>query len=242
MTNEKNEEKLPRDHTGRRGLLRMALRDERLGAHESDPVGFQRAALRVTIALGYCRLFGVPCGRSGSTLPEPMARAAAQELERQLKFWTRPVPSWETFDPEPLPDREAELERWDLPVTGIMEEWVRCCCWEEADDMAGGWLRRRTDVLAAQIALAEAEKAIRSPDGAKAGPLTIAIQATESHVKTFDEQLQSVAVMQVLGTMTESNFIRNMRRQLVPPYNNPLPWWLDPATLPQTSLELPDEH
>jgi hypothetical protein len=207
---------LPIDPTGRRALLAAARADPRLKAGDADPGGFARAAYRWAVALGYCRLFDVPCGRYNGPPPGPAALAAVRALT-------------------------DELERWARDAAGLVDEWLDAPGPDDADAVAERWVTRRTDALAAQVALAEAERAVRADDPAAGEELSAAIDAAEAGpLRRLDELLELPRHKEILGTVIDVPPASNLRALLAGPYRERPPWWLDPAALP-TGGEWPGE-
>lgn len=192
-----------RDPLGLRLKLEFALRQPELGVFDSaGEVGeaARKAAYRVAIALGDCRLFDIDAGTHDGTLSPAMASAAAQESQRLLAEW-RTVAGrlGETFD---LADEPIEAE-------GL-------CC-----DM----LACRMQAWAVFEALRESFLAAAHDRDACAAEVTRQVGAVSDAIEAFDAAL--LREESLLSVATGTELLNNWRARLAEKYKADLPWWLD---------------
>jgi len=196
--------------------LRDALASPHLAEFDTIPTEqAKRAALKVAICLGYCRLFGLDPGEDDGVLPVPEAAGAAEALQGLV------VETMEMAKEYP--------ERWD-----------HAQCGQEELDLTTDLLQARMDIHAAQIAIAEANLEAMVFDDPGADRLDSAWKRCEDSMIKLDELLQSPEVVELLSTITASHLLDNWRALLVEPYSLALPWWLD-GTLEQTAARVEAE-
>jgi len=194
-----NDELLPfaDDPYGYRDDLRDALTDPDLKALGPDG---ERAAYRVALALGRCRLFGVAPGDDlNGVMPAPMATAAASDLTRLLLAWAAKA------------GRLGEL--WDATDDPA-----------EADNLCAGLLGARMSAWAVGFALDEAYADCLEGDPARSA-LAAAIDRMQNALDPFDEELERHS--DVLATVTGTRLLDGWRAFLAPAFREDLPWWLD---------------
>jgi hypothetical protein len=205
------------DPRGCREDLRDALADPDLGKvgadGQADPDG-ARAAYRLALSLGYCRLFGVePGDELDGVLPLPLALAAVAELTRLLQ------------------DRSAQ-------AATLAERWDRTVDPAEADDLCAGLLNLRMEAWAAGITLDEA-LLDGAQEGDPRGPVLAAgIDRFHDALDRFDAALEEQ--FEVLATIAHTHLLENWRVLLAPVYREALPWWLD-GRLEAVARRLRDE-
>jgi hypothetical protein len=184
--------------------LRDAATDPDLDRVEADgqagPDG-ARAAYRLALTLGRCRLFGVAPGEElDGVLPPHLGLAAANELARILRGRAGDA---------------AQLgERWDRAVDPA-----------EADNLCAGLLGTRMEAWAVGIALDEAQLDCAEEGDTRAGALAAAIDRVQDALDRFDADLEAQA--EVLATITATRLLDNWRAMLAAPHKDNLPWWLD---------------
>jgi hypothetical protein len=189
---------IPDDPLGCRDDLRDALADPDVRA--GGPAG-ENAAYRLAVALGRCRLFGVPPGEDlDGVLPPPLAVAAAAEMTRLLT------------------DAAAEAER-------LGERWEAVRDPAEADDLCAGLLGARMDTWAASLALDEAYHDSTAEGSPEAPDVGAALDRVYTALDQFDRALERQT--DVLATITGTRLLENWRALLAPPFAEDLPWWLD---------------
>lgn len=184
--------------------LDRALRDPGLTAFADDthsvPTGESTsAALRLAIALGRCRLYGVETPLDG-TLPANVAQAAAKELAQVVAEWQ---------------DSATSLEHRFYAVDPI-----------ESETMACDLVEQRSLIWAAMEAI---EEAIDAADeaGSNVDELDLAADRATEEIAKHDEVLQTPEVMQILATVAGTSLLESTRENLDPQYQEMLPWWLD---------------
>jgi hypothetical protein len=189
---------IPDDPLGCRDDLRDALADPDVRASGSDG---QRAAYRLAVALGRCRLFDVAPGDDlDGVPPPPLAVAAATELARLLEIWA------------------TEAERMD-------ERWDAARDPAEADELCAGLLGARMDAWAACLVLDEAYHDCAAEGSPQLGDVGAALDRTHAALDRFDEALERQT--DVLATITGTRLLDNWRALLAPAFAEDLPWWLD---------------
>ena len=205
-----------RDLFGYVEKLREALATPHLAEFDAVPSDeAKRAALRVAICLGYCRLFGLDPGEDDGVLPIPEALGAAEALQGLIT--------------ETVEMTKEYPQRWD-----------HAQCGQEELDLTTDLLQARMDIHAAQIAIAEANLEAMVFDEPGADQLDSAWKRCEDSIIKLDELLQSPEVVELLSTITASHLLDNWRALLVEPYSLALPWWLD-GTLEQTAARVEAE-
>lgn len=192
------------DPRGCREDLRDALTDPDLakvgGDGQTAPDG-ARAAYRLALSLGRCRLFGVePGDELDGILPVYLALAAVAELTRLLQG-------------------RAEY------AASLAERWDRAVDPAEADNWCAGLLGIRMEAWAAGIALDEALLDGEQEGGSLASVLAEAIDRFHDALDLFDAKLQEQVA--ILATITHTHLLDNWRALLAPVYQEDLPWWLD---------------
>ncbi len=192
------------DPLGYRDDLRDALTDpdlDKVGTDGGAELDAARAAYRLAVALGHCRLFGVDAGEErDGVLPPHLALAAASELARVLRTWA---------------ELAADLgTRWDTAVDPA-----------EADNLCAGLLGARMEAWATGLALDEAQQDCAEEGDARAAALAGAIDRVQDALDSFDTALEAQA--EVLATVTGTRLLDNWRALLAAPYKEDLPWWLD---------------
>ncbi len=184
--------------------LRDALTDpdlEKVGNDGQTGPDGARAAYRLALTLGRCRLFGVDPGEEfDGVLPSRLALAAASELTRLLLSQS---------------DEAANLgERWDRAVDP-----------SEADNLCAGLLSTRMEAWAVGLALDEAQEDCEEEERSHASALADAIDRVQDALDRFDVPLE--AQTEVLATIANTRLLDNWRALLAAPYKDDLPWWLD---------------
>ncbi len=161
-----------------------------------------RAACRLAVALGYCRLFGIrPPEDLDGTLPSTEATAAAGEICRQIE--------------QSIDDARKLGSRWDAadPL--------------EAESLCADLLEGRMDAWAGVVAIGEAYHAClvdREPEHEVLGE---AFRRLVADIQAFDAVLQEEETLAILSTLVGTQLLNNWQALLVEPYVLSLPWWLD---------------
>ena len=196
----------PTDPIGRLTELRNAMSDSLLDGvgptGDAEPMSAQ-AAYRVAVALGYCRLYGLDVGELDGTLPGYLALAATCRLVQLLPEWVRAAQrlgtSWD--------------ERSDA---------------DEADDLVAGFVEGRTNVLAAELALNEAQTVLTEDADPLAATVATELRRAESMIYEFNSALERHT--DILATLVETPWWFGLRAALAGDYREPFPWWLgDPV-------------
>ena len=176
----------------------------------------KRAALRVAIALGYCRLFGFNPPEADGVMPIPMAIGAAEAM----------VPF---------------LDRCIANVIAYPEEWDDSLG-EEAEDLTIGILEQRMDAWAANTAIAEAalDGMVAEVEDPRLPELLAAQKRYEKRLHELDAWMCCQEVLELLSTATDLYTLDNWRAMLVEPYSLHLPYWLD-GTLEEIAKQIQEE-
>lgn len=197
--------------------MRNALADPALdvctGPNASSDSQARRAAYRLAVALGKCRLFGVELGEEDGSLPAPVAMAAALECTEHLK-------------------------RWVAAARSLSDQWEKTHDETEADELCFHLLETRMECWAVFLALDEAYQASverRLPERIwLAQPLGLIQEGTDF----FDIELHKN--LDLLSTVAHANLLPNWRRLLAAPYRLAIPWWLD-GTLENAAASVLEE-
>lgn len=209
-------DKNARDLFGYVEKLREALANPHLAEFDAVPLDeAKKAALKVAICLGYCRLFGLDPGEDDGILPVPEALGAVEALQIVVQ-------------------QTMEM------VSEYPRLWDSSTCEQEAIDLTTDLLQSRMDIHAAQIAIAEANLEAHVFEEPGADQLDSAWKRCEDYIVQLDELLQSSEVVELLSTITATHLLDNWRALLVEPYSLALPWWLD-GTLEQTAARVEAE-
>lgn len=159
-----------------------------------------KAAFRLAVAIGYCRLYGVELGELDGDLPAQIAAAAAREFEVQLGRWTA---------------KAQRLGReWDNTEDSIEGEFLLC-----------DFVFARMDFWAALVALEEAYMSCLETCEPGSIRLYEASPEIVSKLERFDLALQGE--QDLLCLVADSELLDNLRGLLAEPYRSVLPWWLD---------------
>jgi hypothetical protein len=192
------------DPLGCRDDLRDAWTDPDLGKVDSTGQADRdgaRAAYRLALCLGRCRLFGVEPGDDlRDVLPLNAALAAAADLTGLLENRARKAAS-------------------------LGEEWEQAVDPAEADNLCAGLLNVCMEAWAIGIALDRAVLEGEQQGDARARTLAEAIDRCHEALDRFDEALEGQ--LEVLATIAHTHLLENWRALLAPAYRENLPWWLD---------------
>ena len=140
-----------------------------------------RAAYRLALALGNCRLFGVSIDEELNEPCRPISLAASRELTRLLKVFSA--------------EAEQLGRRWDAAVDPA-----------EADNWCSSLLDMRMDAWAAGIALAESYQACRDDQHLQTAGLHQAIDQMQLELNHLDEQLLEEA--EILATIISTRLLK----------------------------------
>ena len=199
-------DEVPQDLLGYRADLLAALNDPRcqqLVAPPPSPAA--ETAYAAALALGRCRLFGVPPGDDlDGVLPADWAIAAAQRAS--------------------LVCRQSTESAKTLP-----RRWDRLSDPAEQDNECARSLSLRMDLWAVEIALEESYADCLAE--AAAGPVVDALRQGIDELQgvrdDVDDVLQTPEQMQILSTLVGTKALANWRALLAKPHRRVLPWWLD---------------
>jgi hypothetical protein len=193
-----------------------ALHSPELEQFDTTPTpAADKAAARLAIALGYCRIFGIDAGEYDGTLPVPEALGAIRGLRERMKLLKEDIKT--------LP------ERWDSAADSI-----------EAQSYCADILEERMNYYAAQVVLGEALLSAVFDDDINAEQLDKELAVFMSEVADIDELFTKKEILFFLSTLVGTALINNWRNHLVAPYNEYLPYWLD-GTLEEVAKILEEE-
>lgn len=185
--------------------LQEALDDPALEAFSQQaplPPEGRRAAYRLAVAIGHCRLFGLePPEDQDGTLPAAEAIVAAEQLCEFLAAWTE--------------DARQLGARWDEEEPEVGE----ALCAEALEGRMEAW--------AAFVAIDEAYydcKLAREPATVEFdGALDRLLDALDQ----FDDVLQEPDNLALLSLLTGTELLKNWKQLLAGRYREVLPWWLN---------------
>jgi hypothetical protein len=168
---------------------------------EDAPAEARAAALRLAVAIGRCRLFGVDAGEQDGSLPTNAATAAAAELAIALEQWRD--------------DALSHPKRFDeaAPL--------------EAEDLCADLLEQRMAAWAAFVAIEESYDDALDASDPNLEALHDAMEEALNRLEKFDGLLTQEEFLSLLSVTAGSRLLDNWRGMLAPSYRDPPPWWLD---------------
>jgi len=183
--------------------LRQALSNPDLEKFDANPdEDAERAAARVAVALGYCRVFGLDAGEDAGVLPVAEALGAAHAFSTEVRELESDI--------DKLPGK------WDMAEDGT-----------EQESLCADILERRMDLWVGLIALNEAALEAILGDDAGAWTLSERLDSLSDAVDHLDDRIQQPEILGLLSTLVATELISNWRQLLVEPYASIPPYWLD---------------
>ncbi len=162
----------------------------------------KKAAYSLAVALGYCRVFGIPVPTDvDGTLPLPMATAAAEEAALLVTGWAE--------EAQTLPDR------WDnaAPEIGeaLVAETVEACM---------------ASYCVMEVVSECYERALKERDP-QTKELERSLDKFGEAVGELDQILQQPEHLALLSTVCSLPLLENWRKSLAGVHREVPPWWLD---------------
>ncbi len=185
--------------------LRDALDDPAVDTftHEALPSPeVRRAAYRLSVAIGHCRLFGIePPDDTDGTLPAAEAIVAAEKLREFVEAWTE--------------DARQLGARWDEEEPEVGE----ALCAEVLEGRMEAW--------AAFVSIDEAYYDCKLAREPVATQFDAALDRLLDALDQFDDVLQEPDNLALLSMLTGTELLKNWLRLLAGRYREVLPWWLN---------------
>jgi hypothetical protein len=160
----------------------------------------RRAAYRLAVALGHCRLYGIDLGDQDGTLLVAVGVAAARQLADYVHVWKK--------DAHQLPRR-----------------WEQAAEPQEAADYVVDLLTARMEAWAAFLAIDEAYQECLESAATQEAAFAAALDAVLAALGPLDEALRQH--LHLLALAADTRLLENWRGLLAEEYRASLPWWLD---------------
>ncbi len=159
----------------------------------------KRAAYRLAVALGKCRLFGVALGPLDGSLAPSLGLAAAEQWLHYLPEWASDAQRLED-DCQRADDEVEELDRCADLLVARMESWAAFLAIDEAyqESVETAWAEHARFAAVLDEAFAALER--------------------------FDAELSACA--DLLSAVAGSRLLENWRKLLAEDFRHSLPWWL----------------
>ncbi len=167
----------------------------------------RRAAYRLAVALGHCRLFGIDLGAEDGTLSAAVALAAAEQLIAYLGEWEE--------DARRLPSR-----------------WERAAELVESADCVLDLLVARMEAWAAFLAIDEGYRDCLESVASQEARFAAVLDGIFPALGRLDAAMHEH--LDLFSLAADTQLLENWRNLLAPEFRAGLPWWLD-GTLEKTA-------